>query len=42
MGRQEALLADAERGRGDDPELLAMNREGARRVREIIGLGKPD
>jgi hypothetical protein len=38
----EALLADAERGRGDDVELLTMNRAGARRVREIIGMGNPD
>jgi hypothetical protein len=37
----EALLAHAERAEGDDAEMGAMNREGIRRVRELLGLAKP-
>lgn len=34
----EALLKDAERDRGQDPFMADANREGARRVRELLGL----
>jgi hypothetical protein len=34
----EALLKDAERGRGEDSFTAEANREGARRVRELLGL----
>ena len=34
----EALLKDAERGRSKDPFMDEANREGARRVRELLGL----
>ena len=34
----EALLSEAERGRGIDEDLDALNREGVRKVREILRL----
>jgi len=34
----EALLKDAERDRGQDPFMAEANREGAHRVRELLGL----
>ena len=37
----EALLLDAERDRGQDPFTAEANREGARRVRELLGLNHP-
>lgn len=37
----EALLAHAERSGEDDPDMREMNREGARLVRELLGLRKP-
>jgi hypothetical protein len=41
-GRQgvEALLRDAERDRGSDPFTAEANRQGAQRVRKILGLKK--
>ena len=37
----EALLKDAERDRGQDPFTAEANREGARRVKELLGLNDP-
>jgi hypothetical protein len=37
----DALLKDAERDRGQDPFMAEANREGARRVRELLGLNDP-
>ncbi len=37
----EALLKDAERGRNQDPFMAEANREGTRRVRELLGLNDP-
>ena len=34
----EALLKDAERGRGQDPFTAEVNRKGTQRVREMLGL----
>jgi hypothetical protein len=37
----EALLQDAERGRGQDPFTAEANRKGIARVRELLGLTSP-
>lgn len=37
----EALLKNAERGRGQDPFTAEVNRKGTQRVREILGLNPP-